>query len=122
MPQTIRGFSTKRGLISSTQPRTNSTTCSTTLLQEMPEDGLLASIQTAPARHWLGIMRRVALATFDRLAPVPLQDAEKAKTIVNAYGILNATFAGWTKQSKSLYDKLELPLPEKKSKTKKETA
>lgn len=90
------------------------------LLQEMPEDG--GFDQTAPARHWLGIMRRVALATFDRLAPVPLQDAEKAKTIVNAYGILNATFAGWTKQSKSLYDKLELPLPEKKSKTKKETA
>ena len=91
------------------------------LLQEMPEDGRLTD-PTAPARHWLGIMRRVALATFDRLAPVPLQDAEKAKTIVNAYGILNATFAGWTKQSKSLYDKLELPLPEKKSKTKKETA
>ena len=90
------------------------------LLQEMPEDG--GFDQTAPARHWLGIMRRVALATFDRLAPVPLQDAEKAKTIVNAYGILNATFAGWTKQSKSLYDKLELPLPEKKSKTKKEAA
>ena len=90
------------------------------LLQEMPEDG--GFDQTAPARHWLGIMRRVALATFDRLAPVPLQDAEKAKTIVNAYGILNATFAGWTKQSKSLYDKLELPLPKKKSKTKKETA
>ena len=91
------------------------------LLQEMPEDGRLTD-PTAPARHWLGIMRRVALATFDRLAPVPLQDAEKAKTIVNAYGILNATFAGWTKQSKSLYDKLKLPLPEKKSKTKKETA
>ena len=91
------------------------------LLQEMPEDGRLTD-PTASARHWLGIMRRVALATFDRLAPVPLQDAEKAKTIVNAYGILNATFAGWTKQSKSLYDKLELPLPEKKSKTKKETA
>ncbi len=90
------------------------------LLQEMPEDG--GFDQTALARHWLGIMRRAALATFDRLAPVPLQDAEKAKTIVNAYGILNATFAGWTKQSKSLYDKLELPLPEKKSKTKKETA
>ena len=91
------------------------------LLQEMPEDGRLTD-PTAPARHWLGIMRRVALATFDRLAPVPLQDAEKAKTIVNAYDILNATFAGWTKQSKSLYNKLELPLPEKKSKTKKETA
>ena len=91
------------------------------LLQEMPEDGRLTD-PTASARHWLGIMRRVALATFDRLAPVPLQDAEKAKTIVNAYGILNATFAGWTKQSKSLYDKLKLPLPEKKSKTKKETA
>ena len=91
------------------------------LLQEIPEDGRLTD-PTASARHWLGIMRRVALATFDRLAPVPLQDAEKAKTIVNAYGILNATFAGWTKQSKSLYDKLELPLPEKKSKTKKETA
>ena len=65
-------------------------------------------------------MRRVALATFDRLAPVPLQDAEKAKDIVNAYGILNKTFAGRTKQSKSLYDKLELPLPDKK--TKKEAA
>ena len=90
------------------------------LLQEMPEDGRLAD-PTASARHWLGIMRRVALATFDRLAPVPLQDAEKAKTIVNAYGILNATFAGWTKQSKSLYDKLELPLPEKKPKAQKET-
>ena len=91
------------------------------LLQEMPEDGLLAD-PTASARHWLGIMRRAALETFDRLAPVPLQDAEKAKTIVNAYGILNATFAGQTKQSKTLYDKLELPLPEPKSKTKKEAA
>ena len=66
-------------------------------------------------------MRRVALATFDRLAPVPLQDAEKAKTLVNAYGILNATFAGRTKQSKPLYDQLELPLPEKKPKAQKET-
>ena len=91
------------------------------LLQEMPEDGRLAD-PAAPARHWLGIMRRTALATFDRLAPVPLQDTGKAKTIVNAYGILNATFAGQTKQSKSLYDKLNLPLPEPKSKTKKETA
>ena len=89
------------------------------LLQEMPEDGRLAD-PTASAQHWLRIMRRAALATFDRLAPVPLQDAEKAKTIVNAYGILNKTFAGRTKQSKSLYDKLELPLPDKK--TKKEAA
>ena len=85
----------------------------------MPADGCLAD-PTASARHWLGIMRRAALATFDRLAPVPLQDAEKAKTIVNAYGILNKTFVGRTKQSKSLYDKLELPLPDKK--TKKEAA
>ena len=91
------------------------------LLQEMPEDGRLTD-PAAPARHWLGIMRRTALATFDRLAPVPLQDTGKAKTIVNAYGILNATFAGLTKQSKTLYDKLELPLPEPKSKTKKEAA
>ena len=89
------------------------------LLQEMPEDGRLAD-PTASARHWLRIMRRAALATFDRLAPVPLQDAEKAKTIVAAYGILNKTFVGRTKQSKSLYDKLELPLPDKK--TKKEAA
>ena len=88
-------------------------------LQEMPEDGRLTD-STASARHWLGIMRRAALATFDRLAPVPLQDAEKAKDIVDAYGILNATFAGLTKQSKTLYDKLELPLPDKK--TKKEAA
>ena len=88
------------------------------LLREMPEDGLLDRID--PARRWLRVIRGAALAIFDRLAPVPLQDAEKAKTIVNAYGILNATFAGWTKQSKTLYDKLELPLPEKKSKTKKE--
>ena len=91
------------------------------LLQEMPEDGRLTD-PTASARHWLRIIRFAALEIFDRLAPVPLQDAEKAKTIVNAYGILNATFAGWTKQSKSLYDKLELPLPEPKSKTKKEAA
>ena len=81
------------------------------LLQEMPEDGCLAD-PAAPARHWLRIMRRAALATFDRLAPVPLQDTEKAKTIVNAYGILNATFAGRTKQGKSLYQKLDLPLPD----------
>ena len=90
------------------------------LLQEMPEDGLLTD-PNASARHWLRIMRHEALAIFDRLAPVPLQDAEKAKTIVNAYGILNATFAGLTKQSKTLYDKLELPLPEKKPKAQKET-
>ena len=90
------------------------------LLQEMPEDGCLTD-PNASARHWLRIMRRAALETFDRLAPVPLQDAEKAKTIVNAYGILNATFAGLTNQSKTLYDKLELPLPEKKPKAQKET-
>ena len=89
------------------------------LLQEMPEDGRLAD-PAIPARHWLSIMRRAALATFDLLAPVPLQDAEKAKTIVNAYGILDATFAGRTKQSKTLYDKLELPLPKKKPKIQKE--
>ena len=91
------------------------------LLQEMPEDGRLGD-PTASARHWLGIMRRMALAIFDRLAPVPLQDAERAKTIVNAYGILDATFAGLTKQSKVLYNKLELPLPKKKPKTQKEAA
>ena len=93
------------------------------LLQEMPEDGLLAD-PTASALHWLGIMRREALAIFDRLAPVPLQDAEKAKDIVDAYGILNETFAGasWIKQSKTLYDKLELPWPKQKPKTQKETA
>lgn len=91
------------------------------LLQEMPEDGRLTD-PNASARHWLRIMRHEALTIFDRLAPVPLQDAEKAKTIVNAYGILNATFAGLTKQSKTLYDKLDLPLPEPKSKTKKEAA
>ncbi len=91
------------------------------LLQEMPEDGRLGDLG-ASARHWLRIMRFAALATFDRLAPVPLQDIEKAKDIVNAYGILNATFAGLTKQSKTLYDKLELPLPKKKPKTQKEAA
>ena len=90
------------------------------LLQEMPEDGRLTD-PTASTRHWLEIMRREVLAVFDRLAPVPLQDVEKAKAIVDAYGILNATFAGRTKQSKTLYDKLELPLPEKKPKTQKET-
>ncbi|MDE2742688.1 MAG: type I-E CRISPR-associated protein Cse1/CasA [Gemmatimonadota bacterium] len=90
------------------------------LLQEMPEDGRLTD-PNASARHWLRIMRHEALTIFDRLAPVPLQDAEKAKTIVNAYGILNATFAGLTKQSKTLYDKLELPLPKKKPKAQKET-
>ena len=90
------------------------------LLQGMPEDGRLAD-PTASARHWLWIMRREALAIFDRLAPVPLQDAEKAKNIVDAYGILNATFAGRIKQSKTLYDRLELPLPKKKPKTQKET-
>ena len=91
------------------------------LVQEMPEDGRLTD-PTASARHWLWIMRCEALAIFDRLAPVPLQDAEKAKDIVDAYGILNATFAGRTKQSKTLYDKLELPLPEKKPKIQRETA
>ena len=91
------------------------------LLQEMPEDGRLTD-PNASARYWLRIMRHEALTVFDRLAPVPLQDAEKAKTIVNAYGILNATFAGLTKQSKTLYDKLELPLPEKKPKAQKEAA
>ena len=91
------------------------------LLQEMPEDGRLTD-PTASARHWLRIIRFAALEIFDRLAPVPLQDAEKAKNIVDAYGILNATFAGLTKQSKTLYDKLDLPLPEPKSKTKKEAA
>ena len=91
------------------------------LLQEMPEDGRLTD-PNASARHWLRIMRHEALTIFDRLAPVPLQDAEKAKNIVDSYGILNATFAGLTKQSKTLYDKLDLPLPEPKSKTKKEAA
>ncbi|MDE2743049.1 MAG: type I-E CRISPR-associated protein Cse1/CasA [Gemmatimonadota bacterium] len=81
------------------------------LLQEMPEDGCLAD-PNASARLWLGIMRRAALATFDRLAPVPLKDAEKAKAIVAAYGILNKTFAGRTKQGKTLYGKLKLPLPD----------
>lgn len=90
------------------------------LLQEMPEDGRLTD-PTPSARHWLWIMRHKALAIFDHLAPVPLQDAEKAKNIVDAYGILNATFAGRTKQSKTLYDRLELPLPEKKPKAQKET-
>ncbi len=85
------------------------------LLQEMPENGSLAD-PTASARKWLAIIRRTALATFDRLAPVPLQDAAKAKDIVNAYGILNATFAGRTKQSKFLYETLELPLPNKNPK------
>lgn len=92
-----------------------------TLLQEMPADGCLVD-PVAHARKWLRIMRRAALEVFDRFAPVPLQDAEKAKTIVNAYGILSATFAGQTKQSKPLYDKLALPLPEPKSKTKKEAS
>ena len=92
------------------------------LLQEMPEDGIFDS--TTLARRWLRVMRRVALATFDQLAPVPLQDAEKAKAIVNAYGVLMATFDGRTKQGKSLYSKLELPLPmpNEKSKTKKEAS
>jgi len=85
------------------------------LLQKMPEDGRLAEAADYK-QDWLKIMRCTALATFDRLAPVPIQDAEKAKPIVNAYGILNATFAGRSKESKSLYDKLELPLPEKTQK------
>ena len=78
------------------------------LLREMPADDSLA-----PAREWLKIMRRTALAIFDRLAPVPLQDAVKAKDIVQAYGILSATFAGQTKQSTALYSALELPRPQK---------
>ena len=85
------------------------------LLREMPENGCLPD-PAKYTRRWLNIMRRTALSIFDQLAPVSMQDAEKAESVVAGYGRLSATLSGWTKQSKPLFSKLELPLPERKKK------
>lgn len=67
----------------------------------------------APAQEWLRLLRRLALDLFDRAAPAPLDDAEKAADVVKGRSLLLAVFAGRTKDGKALFAKLKLPLPEK---------
>ena len=87
----------------------------------MPE-GSLPEEQTL-ARTWLTAMRRAALNVFDEIAPVPLEDAERARRIVGAYGQLSAILAGGGKKAgEALFEKLQLPRPERKDGKKKETA
>ena len=62
------------------------------LLREMPENGCLPD-PAKYTRRWLNIMARTALSIFDQLAPVSMQDAEKAESVVAGYGRLSATLS-----------------------------
>ncbi|WP_319772225.1 type I-E CRISPR-associated protein Cse1/CasA [Breoghania sp.] len=89
---------------------------------------LLASADREPSadpaldlsRRWLSRMRRVALDIFDRLAPVPLDDMERAAPLTAAYGRLRAMFEGRGKDGAALFTELQMAVPAgaKKSRTK----
>ena len=89
-----------------------------TLLRGMPDDGRLSD-PLEPRTRWLRIVRSAAHVVFDRLAPLPVEDPDAARNIVQSYGWLSASFAGYTSGGKALYRRLGLPLPDKAPKWRK---
>jgi CRISPR system Cascade subunit CasA len=76
-------------------------------LLETPE-----GVDETRARHWLRVLTRVAFATFDAVAPIPIDDAGRARRIAEAFRSLRLALAGYGKQGNALFTILELPLPE----------
>jgi CRISPR system Cascade subunit CasA len=78
-------------------------------------DSLLETPEAAgetQARHWLRVLTRVAFATFDAAAPIPIDDAGHARRIAEAFRALRSVLAGYGKQGNALFTILELPQPE----------
>ncbi len=84
------------------------------VLQEMPEDGRLSD-PLQPGTQWVRIVGRAALEVFDRLAPVPLDNLEAARNVVQAHGRLSASLRGHTARGRALFMRLGLPVPAKRS-------
>ena len=82
------------------------------VLTEVPEDGVLAD-PIRPRVAWLYTIRVKAGSIFDRLAPVPIDDAEAARQIVDAYAWLSGALAGFNASGNKLYDALGIARPRK---------
>lgn len=72
-----------------------------------------------PRADWLADLRAQALLQFDALATPGLdrRETDQIRRIVDARRFLGLAFAGYGKQGKTIYEALDLPLPEKKGKT-----
>lgn len=71
-----------------------------------------------PRADWLADLRSQALRQFDALAVPGIEgrETDQIERIVQARRFLGLAFAGYGKQGKSIFDALELPVPEKKGK------
>lgn len=80
----------------------------------------LAAIRagTDPRADWLADLRAQALRQFDALAVpgIDQRETDQINRIVTARKFLGLAFGGYGKQGKSIFEALDLPLPEKKGK------
>jgi CRISPR system Cascade subunit CasA len=74
----------------------------------------------AVAAPWVADLKRVALRLYDTAAlnSFDQRDAEAIEAITTGRSYLLAAFAGINKTGKAAFDKLQLPLPARKEKTK----
>lgn len=77
------------------------------ILLESPEDA-----GETQARQWLRVLTRAAFATFEAVAPIPIDDAGRARRTAEAFRSLRLALAGFGKQGSALFTILELPPPE----------
>jgi CRISPR system Cascade subunit CasA len=80
------------------------------------DEGVRGADETALARRWLRALRQTSEDIFDRSAPVPLDDAQKAKRVVEARRGMSVSLQGYGKGGHRLFVVLQLPEPEKRKK------
>jgi CRISPR system Cascade subunit CasA len=72
------------------------------------------------SRKWLPEIARAASTAFDRGAPVPIDDPERAQRIAAAFRALRSGLAGYGKPGAALFEALGLAVSEARSGAKKE--
>ena len=74
----------------------------------------------ALGRQWVVEMAGVASAAFDRAAPVPIDDPERAQRIAAAFRAMRNALSGYGKSGVALFEALGLATPEGRSSARKE--
>jgi CRISPR system Cascade subunit CasA len=80
------------------------------------DDGVAGADAMHLARHWAQVLRRTAQPVFDDAAPVPLDDAQRARDVVTARGGMILSLQGYGKIGTKLFAALQLPAPETRRK------
>ena len=81
---------------------------------DLLSDRLSTPLETsdAPARKWLGRMRRAAFSALQAAAPIPLDEPERARPIADASRNLGLALAGYGQAGRALFETLELAAPD----------